>query len=397
MSEGGGGFGLRLRRARERVGLSQSRLALHAGISRSRLAKFELGTQEPRLSEAVRLADVLAELGADAPAALLLGTDTSAIVGPREALEFTDWITSSNTTDDAIAYLDAATSAAARNHLYRPPRVVLSKVVSVHRRLQSTLREGRQMARQTRALLAIDTRLLAHTCLLLGDLHRDEAAAAYGEAARLAAREAGCSAAEAYCAQAQMARWRHRYAEAAESAAEGYAVATQQSLRVLLACQEANAAALARDRQRMRRALTRAEENSVEVEPQESTWACPPARHALYRLSVRLHSGDPEGALREAEPAESWEPGQPRPFGSWAHVRTSAAIAHLALSSVDGAAEQLRPLLELAPEYRMTSVTAHLEDVATLLRQTRYADARDATLLRDQIATFMRGARSALI
>jgi hypothetical protein len=168
--------------------------------------------------------------------------------------------------------------------------------------------------RQSSELLRIDAGLLAHICLLYGDMHHDDDASAYASAATIVADEAGITPAEAFSAQAQIARWRHHYAEAADLAAQGFACSPLTSLRILLACQEANAAALAGDGRRARQALTQADTSPVHAldERSDSVWSCSPGRYALYRLSVALHCGDPTAALREADVGEAaWEPDQP--------------------------------------------------------------------------------------
>jgi len=93
--------------------------------------------------------------------------------------------------------------------------------------------------RQTRELLRVDAELLAHLCQLLGDIHRDGAASATGQAALVLADEAGASPATVFSAKAQIARWRHRDAEAADLAAEGFKRDAPPPLRVLLAYQKA--------------------------------------------------------------------------------------------------------------------------------------------------------------
>lgn len=74
-----GGFGGRLRKARDAAGLSQVILADRSGLSRSWITEIELGS-EPRLQDAIILATVLKEYGADV-VELLLGTDDAATVG----------------------------------------------------------------------------------------------------------------------------------------------------------------------------------------------------------------------------------------------------------------------------------------------------------------------------
>jgi hypothetical protein len=310
-------------------------------------------------------------------------------VGLADVQSFTAWARSSNTSDDAIESLAAATSDAAQDHAYRPPATVLANVLVIHRHIQAVLQDGKQLTRQCRELFRIDAALLAHVSLLLGDLRQDKPAAAFATAATVAAGQAGSSPAEAFSAQAQIARWRHRYTEAADLAAKGFACSPRTSLRVLLACQEANAAALARDPQRVLNALARAEAAHVDA-TSDSAWSCPPARYALYRLSTALHSGDPVTALREAAEADAaWLPGHARPFGTWAHTRIAAGFAHLMLGSVDGAADQIGPVLELPDEYRLVTLTEHMASVDRLLEQPRFRGAREVARLRDRIAEFM--------
>jgi hypothetical protein len=310
-----------------------------------------------------------------------------------DALNLAGWIESTNTSDDAIEHLNLITLTAARHHVQQPPPSVIKTVLDVHRQIQSVLQTGRQRLRQTRELFRIDAQLLAHMCLLLGDLHRDQAALAYGNASIVAANEAGASPAHAFSAQAQIARWRKRYTEAADLAAAGYAASSPSSLRVLLACQEANAAALAGDTKRAHQALARAEAADGPDGP-DSAWTCPPARHALYRLAVALHCGDPSEALHQAAIAKTaWTPGQAPPFGTSAHTRIAAGIAHLQLGAVDAAAEQVGPVLELPDEYRLATLIEHMASLDAQLRKSRFLDSIEGKQLSDRIAHFMRRAQ----
>lgn len=314
-------------------------------------------------------------------------------LGQAGTLSLGEWIRSTNTSDETIEYLGTVTSIATRDHVYLPTATVLTRVLRIHEQIRAVLQGGRQRLRQSRDLFRIDAGLLAHICLLFGDIHRDEIAAAYAAVAMLAANEAGSSPPEAFSAQAQIARWRHRYAEAADLAAHGFACSPPTSLRVLLACQEANAAALAGDVRRARQALTQAEAAQVDAveEGLDSVWSCPPARYALYRLSVALHSGDAAAALHEADVAEAaWVPDQPKPFGTWAHLRIAAGHAHLMSGSVDGAAEQIDPVLKLPSEYRLATLTEHMATVDLLLQSRRFHGSGEAARLREQIGEFNR-------
>jgi transcriptional regulator with XRE-family HTH domain len=430
----GSEFGTKVRRLREKADLSQEDLAGLAGISREWLAKIESG-KNPRLSVVVQVAAALAtclpevtiadlfegyqgihpghptrtRLSSDTRLAeAVLSTDTAfsingrllsvttanqAEAGRDEALSLSAWIKSTNTTDELVEYLGSMASIATRDHVYLPPPTVLTKVLRLHQQIQVALQGGKQRLRQSRDLFRIDASLLAHISLLFGDIHRDDAAAAYGEVAILAASEAGCSPAEAFSAQAQIARWRHRYTEAADLASRGYVSSPATSIRVLLACQEANASALAGDTMRAKLALDQAEAARVDPieEGLDSVWSCPPARYGLYRLSVALHSGDASTALREADVAEAaWPAEQPKPFGTWAHLRIAAGHAHLMSGSVDGAAEQIRPVLDLRSEYRLATLTEHMATIQRMLLDRRFRGSREAARLRERIHEFNR-------
>jgi hypothetical protein len=67
-----------------------------------------------------------------------------------------------------------------------------------------------------------------------------------------------------------------------------------------------------------------------------------------------------------------WVPDQPKLFGTWSHVRIAAGHAHLISGSVDGAAEQISPVLELASEYRLATLTEHMVTIHHRLLDRRF-------------------------
>jgi hypothetical protein len=129
--------------------------------------------------------------------------------------ELMTWIASSNTSDDAIEQISSASRYLAEAHNRLPAVKVLTGVLQAQQRAQQCLRSGCQRLRQTRELLRIDACLLAHACLLLGDLGHNRLAAEYGAAALAFAQEAGADEAMAWSVQAKTARWRDRYVESA--------------------------------------------------------------------------------------------------------------------------------------------------------------------------------------
>lgn len=208
-------------------------------------------------------------------------------------------------------------------------------------------------------MLRVDSALLAHACLLLGDLGEYEAARAYGNAALLCAQEAGADEGLAWTAMSKTARWQDRFAEAGMLAGRGFEASGAAVVRAELAYREANAIALFGDAPRARDALQKAGRAAEGLDDDgTSAWSFSRGRQAVFILSVCVHTGDPDGALRAAQEADAyWDAGGGKVTATWAQVRAGAAIAHLLKDSLDGAAGQLGPVLELPPDQRISTVT----------------------------------------
>jgi hypothetical protein len=297
------------------------------------------------------------------PSAARPAADWDQLPTRNDARNLTSWITATNVSDHAIDNIAQAMSLLSETHTQCPPAQLLTDVTRLHEQIQALLRAGKQRLRQTRDLFRIDADLLAHGSLLLGDLHFDEAAAAYGSTALLCATEADANPAIAYSVQAKTERWRSHFAESADLARQGFDHSPATTVRVLLACQEANSAAMLGDMRRAREALNRAETAAAgPIAPDSGTtaWSCPPPRQALYALAVAIRSGDPDAALRAAQMADSaWAAGIPRAAATWAQVRLAAGIAHIMKGDLDGTLAEFTPVLTLAPEYRMATITGY--------------------------------------
>ena len=311
---------------------------------------------------------------------------------PDDAQNVTAWVAATNTTDDAIEEMDRAATYLAEIHAKIPARKVLGEVLALNRDVHTLLRSGRQRLRQARRLLQIHSLLMAHACVLLGDLGRAQAAREYGTAALLLAQEAEADEAIAWSVQAKTARWTGGFVEAAEFARRGFEVSGPTPTKAELAYREANAIALFGDAPRARRALQQAERTVEALSTGTygaSVWSFPPGRQALFSLSVALHTGDAAGALRAAATAEDgWNAGAPKALATWAQVRGGAAMAHLMLDSLDGAAVQIAPVLELPAEMRIETVTGYLRTLDQMLSQPRFAGSGQAAVLRQQISDF---------
>jgi hypothetical protein len=337
-------------------------------------------------------------LGLDEAESVLTGEVAAGGRGPGtadpadQARDVLAWIARTNASDDAVEEMARAASYLAEVHTRVAAEKVLSEVMGLHREVQALLQSGRQRLRQTRELLRIDSGLLAHACLLLGDLGRDEAARDYGTAALLFAQEAEADEAIAWSVKAKTARWQKRFVESAELARRGFEVSGPTPTRVELAYREANAIALFGDASRARKALQRAERAAETLTGDRggtSVWSFPRGRQAIFCLSIAIYTGDPAGALRAAAAADArWSAGDSKVPATWAQVRAGAAMAYLMMDSLDGAAAQIAPVLELAPELRINTVTGYLANFDRMLSQRRFADSRLATGLRQQIRGF---------
>ena len=73
---------------------------------------------------------------------------------------------------------------------------------------------------------------------------------------------------------------------------------------------------------------------------------------------------------------------------SRAQIRIGAAIAYLQQDSLGGAGEQVSPMLTLAPEFRISTVTGYLAVLDGRLARPRFAASRTGHDLRQEIRGF---------
>jgi transcriptional regulator with XRE-family HTH domain/lambda repressor-like predicted transcriptional regulator len=312
--------------------------------------------------------------------------------GTEDIARLMAWINGSNTTSDAIEQIERAALYLSEAHSTVSPQVVLSGVLQTHGQVRTYLQSGKQRLRQTRELLRIDSCLLSHACLLLGDLGHHQKASEYGVAALVLAQEADADESSAWSARAKTARWQERYVESAELARRGFDAVALSPTKVELAYREANAIALFGDTGRARRALHSAQvaAEALPRDPGSSVWSFPVARQAIFAQSVAIHTGDPDGALYAAEMAEAaWANGEPKVPATCAQIQTGASIAHLMKDSLDGAADNIAPVLNLPYELRISTVIGYVRRLRTMLVQSRFAESGSAIELAEQIDDFI--------
>ena len=322
--------------------------------------------------------------GAESPGAI------ASVSGDPASL--TEWLTTTSTSDEEIDRIDRAVAAIAQAHPLTPAAALLTDARHLQAKVQRVLNGGRLRHRQERELLRANGGVLAHMSLLLSDLHASQAADDYGNAALLYLREAAANEAIAWYVLAKNARWSHQYLLAADLASQGLRRGSSGPMTVQLACYEANASALAGDASRARAAMRHAEEQAAALPAAQVTaspWSFPPERMTIFRLSVTLNTGDPDGALLAAsEVGPSWEPAGAHVPAAWAQIRIGAGIACLLKDEPDGTAEQVRPMLDLPPGLRVATVTGWLGDLDRRLAADRYVHVPIAAELRQEIREF---------
>ena len=171
-------------------------------------------------------------------------------------------------------------------------------------------------------------------------------------------------------------------------AARGFQASGKAPVRAELAYPEANAIALFGDAPRAQDALQKASRALGLDDYGTSAWSFTRGRQAMFTLSVCVHTGDPDGALRAAQEADAyWEAGGGKVTATWAQVRAGAAMAHLLNISLDGAGGQLSPVLELPADQRIRTATGDLDEISAMLR-ARFAGSPLAAQLGEQIREF---------
>jgi transcriptional regulator with XRE-family HTH domain len=182
-------------------------------------------------------------------------------------------------------------------------------------------------------------------------------------------------------------RWNNRWPEDLKTSKNSPAT----PIRIQLASQEANAAALLGNANRAREALRRAEidAETIPADSGMSAWSFPAGRQAIFALSVAIQTGDPDAALRAVAMADAgWASGDPIVPANWAQIRVGAGIAHLSKGSLEQAIKEVAPVFTLAPELRISTVTAYMENLDRQLRKPQLQGSNDAAEFRQSIRDF---------
>lgn len=311
------------------------------------------------------------------------------------AVEFGRWAEMANAGSGTVAQLDDAIHRLAREYLTSPPGPLLRRAGDITRQVFALLREHQRL-RHTRDLYITGAKCCAFLAWAAGDLGQLAVAAAHGRTALILAEEAQHPGAEALAlaALSKTAFWDGNMGRAGVLARRGFERCPPNSTRVLLACQEADAAPPAEAREAIGRARAARDEVSAD-DDLGGIFSCGGVRLANYATGFHLKAGEPDGAIRAADDACP-VPGEAVGYGTWSQLSISAGIAWLAKGDPGGTAERLEPVLALPAGRRLATLTTRLGTVTSALTSGRYRGDRGAASLAGQISAYCDEAAGAL-
>ncbi|MFD2683800.1 helix-turn-helix domain-containing protein [Streptomyces phyllanthi] len=415
-------FGRASRLIRDKAGLRQDDMAFMTGLSQGFLSMLEAGNR--RLTNIDKAAQFLQGVGA--PDALLgppfrehsasftpahapqLGRDRDdvrpetgnttnlnelAAQAAARSLQFTDEITKTNVSDVELERLESALTHIAVDYVHAPLHQVFTDLVSTRDRLLSLL-SGHQPLSQTRELLLLagtSCLLLAHASQNLGD---EDAAVAQLQAAWTFAEQADNNDLRAWVkgSAALIAEWSTHRQTALDYTRQAIRLSPSGETRIRIAAIEARAAARIGDRSAAMAALEELQRaREQEAAPDALTrfgglLTFPEAKQEYYMGGTFALLGEHQRAEQHATAAiELYESGPKvqRSYGDEALARLDIVTARITAGEIEGAGEQLQPLLELPANQRIRQLGDAMEGVARLLEEPRLARSRVARELAD--------------
>ncbi|MET7775090.1 helix-turn-helix domain-containing protein [Streptomyces sp. NPDC005388] len=408
---------------RERAGLRQDDMAHMTGLSQGFLSMLEAGTR--RLTNLDKVSKFLRGVGT--PDVLLPAPfreqDTrsaSAQVlppgpGPRQirpitcepsadlhelaalaasqSLQFTEEITKSNVSDVELEELESKIATIATEYVHAPLHPLFNGLLATRDQLFSLL-SGHQPPHQTRELFLLagaSCLLLAHASQNLGD---QDSAIAQIQTAWALAEQADHNDLRAWVkgTAALIAEWSTHRQTALDYTRQAIRLAPTGETRIRISAIEARAAARIGDRDRAEAALQelqRAREQRTGSDGLArfgGLLTFPAAKQEYYIGGTYALLGEHHRAETHAAAAiELYESGpkEHRSYGDEALARLDIVTARIAAGEVEGAGEQLQPILDLPANRRIRQLGDAMQGVARLLEHPRLAHSRTARELAD--------------
>jgi plasmid maintenance system antidote protein VapI len=306
------------------------------------------------------------------------------------AAELGAWAETGTAGPGTIAALDDEVIRLTREYGSSPPGPLIIRASDACRHASRLMRQHQRL-RIARDLYVVAARACAFLSAALGDLAQQAEAAMYARTALILAEESGNpgAVATALSALSKVAFWDKQRGRAADLAAQGYAAARKgDPVRVLLACQQADASPVPAAREAL--ALAAAALEDTDGTGDGGLFSAGRVRTAAYASTLALREGNPAGVLAAVADAEqAVADGESIPHGSWAQVQIMAALALLAAGDAEQAAGRLAPVLGLPPEMRLATFAGRLSVAGTLASTPAYADSGAARGIVEQVGDYL--------
>lgn len=341
---------------------------------------------------------LLAGAGHDARTASLRSDEEVIMDAAGQSAEFGEWAEGTNVGATTLEQLDDDVRRIARDYLNNAPLPLMLATLRVRNRV-FTLLEGRQHPHQTRHLYLAAGRLCGLLAWMTGDLGRHAEAETQARTGWLCAELAGADGLRAWirATQSKVAYWDGRIQESAKLAGDGMRFAASDTARVLLASLSARAWARLGDAGEAHTWLGHAQDERAKAGEDEvgGLLGFSEAQQSYLAGTTHLWLREPAEALRSSDRAVwLYDVGNQdeRFYGAEMLALVDAATALVQSGDLDGAAERLRPVLELPPDQRLETFVQRLGEMRETLRRSRYAISKPAVDMQRQIEDFRSGA-----
>ncbi len=327
----------------------------------------------------------------------------NAAMAARRAMAFAMGEERGQVGEETMGFLQDEVRRLAAAYVRVPLGTVLDDLISVQDETFRLLESGRARPVQLRDLYliaALSSGMLAKAGHDLGD---PSAAMMQARTAAVCADKAEHPAMGAWVRglQSLISYWAERPTDALHYARQGQAGATSQNgtVTVWLYSLEACAASLLGDADTVTQATQRAADMREATVPDDldalgGLFTFPRIRQDYYDVEahVLLGHGDAQLLRRATQAADgSNDPDHTNwSFGPAAGARTNLALARLYTGDLDGAAEAVRPVLDLPADQHNAGIIHSARRVRTALLQPAFLDVPLARELREEIETFSR-------
>ncbi|MGK5531295.1 hypothetical protein [Streptomyces sp. URMC 129] len=330
-----------------------------------------------------------------------------AVMAARRALDFALGAEHNEVGPETLGYLHEEVRRIAAVYVRVPLSEIMDDLAQVQDRTFRIIESGRAKPAQLRdlyLLAALESGMLAKAAHDLGD---PRSAMAQARTAAICAQPADHRGMSLWVQglKSLISYWADRPEDALHYARMGSAATgdARGSVTVWLAGLEARAAGSLGDGRAVLRANRRASQLRESVTPDDldeigGLFLFPGIRQSYYEVEARVLLGEVDRPLldRALETVEGHQDTDTPywAFGDAAGARSHLALARLHTGDLDGAAEAVHPVLDLAPNQRNAGIVGSVQRVRTSLMRRPLSDAALARELREEIAVF--GSQAAL-